>query len=308
MDSEQVTQRKYCSLNSLSVNEPLYGSAPNTSYWLLLEYPHAFAAKAVEASRLPVPVKGYLASLTSMLPGLRVCLIKGRASTTSNPTLFLADAREGHIKLFKITLNNYQDILQLDIPGIFASGAASSSYLPEERLFLVCTNGKRDACCSKWGLALYHALEKHAGQAVWQTSHVGGHRFAPNLVCLPHGIYYGRVPLTAASEIFRDYKNGRLYLDFYRGRASYPGTAQAAEYFLRSESKEEQLDAITLENLIQVGLNQWEITFSASRSKKIYRLHIASELTDRFMYESCNTPTELKPVREFRLQQIVLSG
>ncbi len=61
-------------------------------------------------------------------------------------------------------------------------------------ILLVCTNGKRDACCALRGRALMTALAADHAERTWECTHLGGHRFAGNLVCLPHGIVYGRVP------------------------------------------------------------------------------------------------------------------
>ena len=60
-------------------------------------------------------------------------------------------------------------------------------------IFLVCTNGKRDACCALRGRALMTALAADHAERIWECTHLGGHRFAGNLVCLPDGIIYGRV-------------------------------------------------------------------------------------------------------------------
>ncbi len=57
---------------------------------------------------------------------------------------------------------------------------------------------------------------------VWETTHVGGHRFAANLVILPHGLYYGPVGLEAATAAIGAYQRGAVALDRYRGRAGYP--------------------------------------------------------------------------------------
>ena len=61
-------------------------------------------------------------------------------------------------------------------------------------LFVVCTHGKHDPCCARYGRPLFEALSEQVGaESAWQCTHVGGDRFAANAVCLPHGVYYGRV-------------------------------------------------------------------------------------------------------------------
>ena len=56
------------------------------------------------------------------------------------------------------------------------------------RHVLVCTHGRRDACCGTFGTRLAHSLPgMGAGVRVWRTSHTGGHRFAPTALLLPEG-------------------------------------------------------------------------------------------------------------------------
>jgi hypothetical protein len=48
-------------------------------------------------------------------------------------------------------------------------------------------------CCARLGVPLAQALAARHPGPVWETTPVGGHRFAANLVLLPHGLYYGPV-------------------------------------------------------------------------------------------------------------------
>lgn len=55
---------------------------------------------------------------------------------------------------------------------------------------LICTHGRRDVCCGKFGTALALRAEKvlrGTGVRIRRTSHLGGHRFAPTALVLPEG-------------------------------------------------------------------------------------------------------------------------
>ncbi len=58
---------------------------------------------------------------------------------------------------------------------------------------LVCTHGRRDACCGARGMDLVSRLSlssfstSEPGVRLWRTSHTGGHRFAPTSILLPSG-------------------------------------------------------------------------------------------------------------------------
>lgn len=116
------------------------------------------------------------------------------------------------------------------VPERWPAGRARRREAP---LYLVCTNGRRDRCCATLGRALVAALADACGEALWETSHVGGHRFAANLVCLPDGTYYGRLDAASGPATVAGHREGRLDLDHLRGRSWLPPPAQAAEIFAR---------------------------------------------------------------------------
>ncbi len=97
------------------------------------------------------------------------------------------------------------------------------------RNILVCTHGSHDACCGKFGLPVYETLRYGYAAAserrlrVWRTSHIGGHRFAPTLIDLPEGRYWGRLEPEALENLML--RNGPLsdLRRFYRGWAGLNG-------------------------------------------------------------------------------------
>jgi hypothetical protein len=304
MNIDAPVSESYCSIHSLKNREPLIGSAPRTDFWILLEYAHPMSQKALKENLLPDEINAYLASLQSTITNSRILLIRQRRPAgDSSLALYLADGREGNGFLHKLALARYTDLLKIDVASIFSRGNESPASSGNDRILLVCTNGKRDACCSKWGVALFDTLEKQYSEQVWQSSHLGGHRFAPNLVCLPHGVCYGRVPLDEVTSIADRYLSGRLSLDFYRGLAAYPPPAQAAEYFLRLETRDDHIGSYHLERITPTSEHRWEIVFSDLQAMTTYRVNIETFQTEKEIFESCSKPDERKAVWEFRLQR-----
>jgi hypothetical protein len=89
------------------------------------------------------------------------------------------------------------------------------------RDLVVCTHGRHDACCGKFGYPIYEALRRgYAGPdglRVWRASHLGGHRFAPTLVEYPEGRYWGRLePAALEGLVLRNGPASELRR-FYRG-------------------------------------------------------------------------------------------
>jgi len=95
--------------------------------------------------------------------------------------------------------------------------------------YLVCTHGGHDACCALRGRPLARALP---APDVWECSHLGGDRFAANVVVLPHGFYYGQVP-GDGGELVRAHEHGQVALPWLRGRAGVSAPGQAAQHYAR---------------------------------------------------------------------------
>ena len=81
---------------------------------------------------------------------------------------------------------------------------------PQAPVILVCTHGVHDACCAIRGRPVAAALAERWPDLVWECSHVGGDRFAPNVVLLPDGFYYGNLDPESAVRIVGDYLAGTV--------------------------------------------------------------------------------------------------
>jgi hypothetical protein len=81
---------------------------------------------------------------------------------------------------------------------------------------------------------LARALPAPGPADVWECSHLGGDRFAANVLVLPHGFYYGQVPGDGA-ELVTAHAQGRVALPWLRGRAGVAPPAQAAQHSARTE-------------------------------------------------------------------------
>ncbi len=267
---------------SLTAGEPLTATASRASIWILLEYNEVWGAKALEESNLPERVKNLLINQSASLPNVRFQFIK-QAGNSQGIRFYVAHANPVNPMLFRFRLESYEDLLDMNIEEI--ASARSDQTLSEDRLFLVCSNGKRDVCCAKNGLPLYNALSSIAGRDVWQTTHIGGHRFAGTMVCLPHGICYGRVPPEDAPAIVQAYQTNTLLPAYYRGCVAYDPPTQAVEAYLRQQTGERSLDAFRLRGVQAEGENRWLVQFDSADGAE-YRIHVRAEPSSFTVYES----------------------
>ena len=105
-------------------------------------------------------------------------------------------------------------------------------------------------------------MRKVPGTRVWQTSHLGGHRFAATLMHFPSGLCYGKVEpadVTAIIDAGKEGETGPLRL--LRGRTSLSRPAQAAEIFLRQDTQDGVSKAWHKERITQVDEDTWIVTF-----------------------------------------------
>jgi hypothetical protein len=142
--------------------------------------------------------------------------------------------------------DSLDDLLDLDLESL-GVGRSPGLARHDEPLVLVCTNGRRDACCAELGRPLVAALaESHPGPT-WESTHLGGHRFAGMMLLLPMGLSYGRVAAAEGPEIVEAALRGELVLDRLRGRTAYDGAVQAAEIALLERLGPVGSDALVLE-------------------------------------------------------------
>ncbi len=123
--------------------------------------------------------------------------------------------------------------------------AGSAPAAPDgARKYLVCTNGARDPCCAIRGPAVAAAIERARPGQAWECSHVGGHRFAANVLVVPDNLSFARLDVPAALALVEALDAGRLPLEHFRGRTSLTPEQQAAEILLRRELGVVELDGV----------------------------------------------------------------
>lgn len=224
----------YCAETSRGHDEPLAGTASLVDLWLLIECEGPWPAEAVrDSEHLGPGLKAHLARAEDRIDGLRIQLIQRGPDAPRERSAFVAVPDEQSPVLYRIPFTAETELMALDLAAFARGDAVTERWRTDRRIALVCTHGRHDACCARYGAALFHALKDHPGVEVWQSTHVGGDRFAANLVCLPDGLYFGRVDEAAGRAILDAYLDDRVEPRLYRGRCTHGRFTQAAEGFVR---------------------------------------------------------------------------
>ena len=230
----------FCSEVSLENAEPLAGTASRVDHWILVEYHGLWGHEVVAASGLTDEVKRHLREQRDARPNTKLLFVR-RPHRREHPSMAVFWGSSPVIGggLFQAEIDRYDDLLDLDLTG---TGEAR-----DHPLLLVCTHGKHDRCCARYGRPLYRALEEQAEDGwVWQASHLGGDRFAGNVVFLSEGLYFGRVAPAAAWSVLDEYLAGRIDLEHYRGRSAFTFAEQTAEIEVRRATGRRGVDDLEL--------------------------------------------------------------
>jgi hypothetical protein len=165
-----------------------------------------------------------------------------RRAVLERRSCFLADTGRDGPWLERYELRDPAEVLGLDLGGAESARTA-------ERLYAVCTHGRRDACCARRGRPLARALKAARPEETWEIGHIGGHRFAATFLAFPHGLCFGRVPAARGREIVAAYEAGEIALEFLRGRAGDPPVVQAADVLLRRRLGLRGIDELVVEGV-----------------------------------------------------------
>lgn len=304
------TDLGFCRLLSSAHHEPIVATAAcETWMWLVLEYGGPWAAKAYEEAVLPASVR-HAVDGWAATPGTRIQLIRRRTTPRDGEVhVYLGWSRPEHCAVRRFRLSTMEDVATLDVPAFAAAMARGADpgmgEVPEQPLVLVCTNGRRDRCCAKWGVPVYRELSRRDDLDVWQTTHLGGHRFAATLLTLPHGVCYGRVEPQESEALAQAVHEHRIHrLDRFRGRTSHPAAGQAAEHFFREHHGRMHLDAVRRATVEAAG--ERSIVRLVDDAGIEHRIVVARETMADMAPPSCCKPPE--PLHRWTLVSIDALG
>ena len=131
--------------------------------------------------------------------------------------VYLARTRRDGGWIEQLDVEDVRQITRIDWHALDADDAPGIGEAGPAMVHLVCTNGRHDPCCADHGRPVVRALDEAGRPEVWESTHVGGDRFAANVVSLPHGVYYGRVEPDEAAGLLDELRDGLLALHRYRG-------------------------------------------------------------------------------------------
>ncbi len=216
-----------------ALDEPLHGTAPTAPRgWLLMEHPGPWPSEETETDLPREVVELMSAARKAKIRPQLIRRTRGRRRTPHQVYLAFSGSQPW---MRGAEVADLRELVGLDLAAL-ARGERVDFGTPEyRRIILVCAHGRHDACCAHAGRPAADALARELGDAVWETTHLGGHRFAATSVTLPEATYHGALEPVGGPAIAAATLRGEVVLRNYRGKAGLSGAAQSAEWFARSE-------------------------------------------------------------------------
>jgi len=292
-----VSDSEYCTSSSQAAGESLLGTATEGIHsWIALEVHEPWAAKPIDSEVLRGDRRAAIESWLTRLPGSRLQLVRRARATDARRSLFIGSSSPDGAWLARLDGADLDALCTLDVPALFAERGGDAA-VPLDRMILVCTHGKRDRCCAKFGVGLFHAAST-ASEAVWQTTHLGGHRFAATALVLPSGIAYGRLEIDDVEPWLAAEARGHIFdLGKVRGRTCYPGHVQAAEVLALEELGLRGSDVLTLLGETANADGTWQVRFRHASGE--IAVEVESRSTGTACLGSCGDDAP-KPIANLR--------
>lgn len=222
-----------CATAARHRGDPLVGSAAPATRWLLVEHPGGWAPAALRSAGMPPALAGRLDRAAHETGG-RVLLVRrprrrGTPATSAGARRWVVVDAEGEA-WGRWRVPEDLDTALATFLGEHRGGEAATDARrsAEHPLLLVCTHGRHDVCCAVRGRPVAHALADRWPDQTWECTHIGGDRFAANLLVVPDGTVYGNLDAVTAPQVVARHLSGVVDLAHLRGFSGSPPVVQVA--------------------------------------------------------------------------------
>lgn len=230
---KNVSEMK-CSEFSELIKEELIGTAPVWKKLLVISFPVPWLANINESDQFYKLFNKKLKvdDINSKLQDYRIQFISPdkdyMEEGLSKVLLFIRTKEES-------TFSKYKK-MEFDVPegmlGEFLIGLTDkkendfNDYMVKPtkiRDLFVCIHASRDICCGITGAPIYKSLKEKfndhntSSTRVWRMSHLGGHKYAPNVLDMPRGRLWARFNSSNIDDIFDSNVDLKEVFNYYRG-------------------------------------------------------------------------------------------
>ena len=128
-----------------------------------------------------------------------------------------------------------------------------------------------------------HLKDQQDNIEVFDSSHLGGHRFAPTMIDFPSGRAYGQLTTEEIPDYFESRKQGMVYAQAYRGSVFLPELVQVAEaYVQRFRSSKQWNCQVKISNLEKLNDENFRCVASFNNPENGFALQ--TEIPDEVIF------------------------
>ena len=278
-----MSSSKFCSLMTRQIGEPLAGTAPFAKHFVLITWPKKYwQYEALESKGgFPEGLKEWMMTQSEISGKVTIRLVSRKGINNESTDIYIYPEKM-----------HYSNVLPEEISGVLKShfldvcNPENSAKKIEKDHILVCTHGRHDKCCAKFGSQLAENLRDHLKDQqdnieVFDSSHLGGHRFAPTMIDFPSGRAYGHLTTEEIPDYFESRKHGLVYGKAYRGAVFLSELVQVAEAYVQRFRSSKQWNC------------QVRITDIENLSEKNFRCHASFNNPENGIASQTDIPNKL---------------
>ncbi|MDZ8085078.1 MAG: sucrase ferredoxin [Nostoc sp. DedQUE12b] len=328
-----ITDCRFCSLVSKTNGEDPIGTAGTCDHWLIMEIPQPWSQEIFEENPTLRGLMGLFHEL-SFNHGVKlkpILIAPDREYSYPGFTRVLYYYRPAKLfsqfekqefiipetKSAALVTAIFQQLMQQ--PNDLSEFQQYQQQTSDIRELMVCTHAQVDLACGRFGNPIYRQLRKEYAPAskgklrVWQTTHFGGHQFAPTLIDLPQGCLWGHLEADVLDLLVQ--RNGSVsgLRQYYRGWTGLSEFEQIAEREIWMQSGWSWLDylkagkVLTMEEVTQGNNPDWaevRIDFVDGDKTSAYeaRIEVCSEVMSAL---NSSKEMELKAVKQYCVSHLV---
>ncbi|NEQ31526.1 MAG: sucrase ferredoxin [Leptolyngbya sp. SIO4C5] len=245
---DDVADCRYCSQVSKANGEDPVGSAQTVDYWLLVEvkqpWPKSMFAEHPLIAQVIATVEKLIFKRGRVMMPAAIAPDPDYSTPGYTRVIYYHRPDEPFAQYVKqeywVPDEQAGPLVLALLNRLLGKTADLSPFAPYEqatqniREMLVCTHTQIDLACGRFGTPLYRQLRQTYAQPdsslrVWQSTHFGGHQFAPTLVDLPTGHFWGHLELGSLPQLVERTGDHRQMKRFYRGWSGCTRFEQIAE-------------------------------------------------------------------------------
>ena len=302
-----MSDLNYCSVLSRNSAEPLAGSAPFARHFVFITWPKKYwQYEALEAKGgFPQGLKKWMKEQSEVNGKISIRLVSRAGLSQDKVEIYIYPEKYC-----------YSNVLPSQIPAVLESyfrdgitTAFSPAPIEGEQIF-ICTHGRHDKCCAKFGQELadkmrYHVSRQKTAVEVWDSSHLGGHRFAATMIDFPTGRAYGHLSADELPNYLASRKAAQVYGRAYRGSVFLSGLEQVAEahvqHFCFSQEWRCQPQIRKVEKIIDSKFRCLAVLHAAESSVDSQK-NIPDELVFNFKLTGFESPSGCDALEEPQLR------